>query len=312
MQINLEVIKGTRQHPFPDLRIDTGEVVFANKNRMTIEVSGVRNRHASQEPGKVLITELKRVSSGTFACGVQTCAKPMMCQLMQICPSPSSQVAQRVKSTPTNIHIPCDKDRTLKCISNLQHPCQNLTIEKVLVTTNHRIGEKVHRENMKRQLRNLNNGVQQSLGTPGLLRNEPGTRGKDMEGTCKANTSAQATKGTKRIGNSKFVWDRVRTRQVKAKTSEFRVKGGERPPSVGSLAECDNLALPLTHQITLAQKLSRVCCREVYLDLWNGFGDSPRFGGVTQDLLQFIVSRHIFRSQLKNGLRVRFFQLSET
>ena len=202
MLVNFNVIESTRKQPFPDLQIGTGEVILSNKHRMS-------NGHTSQKPGEILIAKLKRVSSGPLAGGIQACTKPVMGQLVHICPSSSSQVTKSLKRTPTNVHVSSDKNGAVKGFSHFQHPSQNLTVERILVATNHSIGEKVHRENVQGQLRNLNDSVQQPLGAPRLRRDELRPRREGREGTCNTDTSTQAAKGTKGVGNSKFVWDRV-------------------------------------------------------------------------------------------------------
>ena len=80
---------------------------------------------------------------------------------------------------------------------------------------------------------------------------------------------------------------------------------------MGSFTERNNLALPLAHHIPLAQELGGVSCRELKRDLWNCLGDTPGLGGVTQNLLQFIVSSDVFRPQFRDGFRVGFLELAK-
>ena len=211
-------------------------------------------------------------------------------KLMKVGPPTGGIVTEDLKSTPTNIEITCEENRALKGLSNLGSPGNDLTIQYVLVTPDSRIGKQIQGKNVDRDLRHLNNRVQESLRTPRLHRQKLWARGKHRVGTGQTNTSAQTTKRAKGTGNRKLIWNGVGTRQVKTKTTELRKKGRQSPPRVGSFAECDDLALPLTHQITLAQKLGRVSRRKGQGNLWSGFGDSSRLWGVAQNFLQFIVA----------------------
>ena len=44
---------------------------------------------------------------------------------------------------------------------------------------------------------------------------------------------------------------------MKTKTFKLRTERGERPLRVGGFTKCNDLALPLTNHVTLAQKLGR-------------------------------------------------------
>jgi hypothetical protein len=203
-----------------------------------------------------------------FAGGTQRGAKPVMRQLMKVRPTSGHQVLELIKRPPTDIHVTCDHHRALKGLSDLQGPVDNFAIKEIFVTANNRVREQINSENMDRDLMDLHNGVQEPLGTPCLLWNKRRPRGKNREKTCQTNTFAKPTEGTKGTCNLKFISNGVGTRKVKTKAPELREKGRKCPFGVGSFTERNNLALPLARQVTLTQKLGRVGCCELELDLW--------------------------------------------
>jgi hypothetical protein len=174
----------------------------------------------------VLVAKLKSVPGFVFAGGTQRGTKPVMRQLMKVRPTSGSQVLKLIKRPPTDIHVTCDDHRALKGLSDLQGPVDNFAIQEIFVTTNNRVRKQINSENMDRNLMDLYNGVQESLGTPCLLWNKIRPWGNNSENTCQTNTFAKPAEGTKGTCNLKFISNRVGTRKVKAKTPELRRRAG--------------------------------------------------------------------------------------
>ena len=193
-------------------------------------------------------------------------------KFMQIRPTTRSQVIKLVERAPGNVHVTGDDNGTLQCLCNLKNPVNQVTIERELVAPYRCIDKKVDSQNVNGNLMDLHNRIQDPLGTPGLFRNKGRPRREDWEKARQTNPLTEAAKRTQGTSNVKFVRNRIRTRQVKTETPEFRVKSRESTLSVGGFTKRNNLVLPGTDQITLTEKLGRVGCCEFELNLWCCFG----------------------------------------